>query len=152
MAIYIHQLKSWPNFNWNEQDFISLLSEVRNLQGKLLGKVELLGFELKDEANLETLIQDVVQSSEIEGEILNPEQVRSSIATRLGLERAGIEHKYRHIDGIVEMMLDATHNNNKTLTDERLFGWHAALFPTGRSGMYKIEVGKWRSGDVQVVS
>ncbi len=152
MAIYIHQLKSWPNFHWNEQDFISLLSEVRNLQGKLLGKVELLGFELKDEANLETLIQDVVQSSEIEGEILNPEQVRSSIATRLGLENSGLDHNDRHIDGIVEMMLDATHNNNKTLTDERLFGWHAALFPTGRSGMYKIEVGKWRLGDMQVVS
>src|SRR5690606_28330069 len=152
MAIYIHQLKSWPNFHWNEQDFISLLSEVRNLQGKLLGKVELLGFELKDEANLETLIQDVVQSSEIEGEILNPEQVRSSIATRLGLENSGLDHNDRHIDGIVEMMLDATHNNNKTLNDERLFGWHAALFTTGRSGMYKIEVGKWRLGDMQVVS
>src|SRR5690606_8203239 len=132
--------------------FISLLSEVRNLQGKLMGKVELLGFELKDEANLETLIQDVVQSSEIEGEILNPEQVRSSIATRLGLEDSGLQHSDRHIDGVVEMMLDATQNNDKTLSDERLFGWHAALFPTGRSGMYKIEVAKWRSGDMQVGS
>ncbi len=152
MAIYIHQLKNWANFQWNEQDFISLLSEVRNLQGKLMGKVELLGFELKDEANLETLIQDVVQSSEIEGEILNPEQVRSSIATRLGLEDSGLQHSDRHIDGVVEMMLDATQNNDKTLSDERLFGWHAAFFPTGRSGMYKIEVAKWRSGDMQVVS
>lgn len=152
MAIYIHQLKNWTNFQWNEQDFISLLSEVRNLQGKLMGKVELLGFELKDEANLETLIQDVVQSSEIEGEILNPEHVRSSIATRLGLEDSGLQHSDRHIDGVVEMMLDATQNNDKTLSNERLFGWHAALFPTGRSGMYKIEVAKWRSGDIQVVS
>ncbi|THD33578.1 MAG: Fic family protein [Flavobacterium johnsoniae] len=152
MPIYIHQLKNWADFQWNEQDFISLLSEVRNLQGKLMGKVELLGFELKDEANLETLIQDVVQSSEIEGEILNPEQVRSSIATRLGLEDSGLQHSDRHIDGVVEMMLDATQNNDKTLSDERLFGWHAALFPTGRSGMYKIEVAKWRSGDMQVVS
>ena len=152
MPIYIHQFKNWTEFQWKEQDFISLLSEVRNLQGKLMGKVELLGFELKDEANLETLIQDVVQSSEIEGEILNPEQVRWSIATRLGLEDSGLQHSDRHIDGVVEMMLDATQNNDKTLSDERLFGWHAALFPTGRSGMYKIEVAKWRSGDMQIVS
>jgi len=152
MAIYIHNLKNWANFQWNKQDFISLLSEVRNLQGKLMGKVELLGFKLKDEANLETLIQDVVQSSEIEGEILNPEQVRSSIATKLGLKDSGLQHSDRHIDGVVEMMLDATQNNDKTLSDERLFGWHSALFPTGRSGMYKIKVAKWRSGDMQVVS
>jgi Fic family protein len=152
MAIYIHQLKNWANFQWNEKDFISLLSEVRNLQGKLMGKVELLGFELKDEANLETLIQDVVQTSEIEGEILIPQQVRSSIATRLGLENSGLEHSDRHVEGIVEMMLDATQNSDKTLSDERLFGWHAALFPTGRSGMIKIQVAKWRTGDMQVVS
>jgi len=113
MAIYIHQLKNWADFHWKEQDFILLLGEVRNLQGKLMGKVELLGFELQDEANLETLIQDVVQSSEIEGEILNPEQVRSSIATRLGLEDSGLQHSDRHIDGVVEMMLDATQNNDK---------------------------------------
>lgn len=152
MPIYIHQLKNWANFQWNEQDIISLLGEVRNLQGKLIGKVELLGFALKDEANLETLIQDVVQSSEIEGEILNPEQVRSSIATRLGLENSGLEHSDRHIDGVVEMMLNATQNSNKVLDKERLVGWHSALFPTGRSGMYKIEVAKWRTGDMQVVS
>ncbi|HET8808930.1 MAG TPA: Fic family protein [Flavobacteriaceae bacterium] len=152
MAIYIHQLKNWANFQWRDQAFISLLSEVRNLQGKLMGKVELLGFELKDEANLETLVQDVVQSSEIEGEILNPEQVRSSIATKLGLENSGLENSDRHIDGVVEMMLDATQNSDKSLYRERLFGWHAALFPTGRSGMHKIEVAKWRTGDMQVVS
>ena len=152
MTIYIHQLKNWSQFQWDEEAFISLLSEVRHLQGKTMGKVELLGFKLKDEANLETLIQDVVQSSEIEGEILNPEQVRSSIATRLGLENSGIEHTDRHIDGVVEMMLDATQNNNKVLDEERLFGWHAALFPTGRSGMYKIEVAQWRTGAMQVVS
>ena len=152
MAIYIHQLKNWPQLEWDEQALISLLSEVRNLQGKLMGKVELLGFQLKDEANLETLIQDVIQTSEIEGEILNPELVRSSIATRLGLEYSGVEHPDRNVNGIVELMLDATQNNNKTLSDERLFGWHAALFPTGRSGMYKIEVGQWRSGAMQVVS
>lgn len=152
MAIYIHQLKNWPHLHWNEQEFISLLSEVRNLQGKLMGKVELLGFELKGEANLETLIQDVLQTSEIEGEILNPELVRSSIATRLGLEYSGLEHSDRNIEGIVELMLDATQNDNKVLTEERLFGWHSALFPTGRSGMHKIEVANWRSGAMQVVS
>ena len=152
MATYIHQLRNWANFQWEEEQFLTLLSEVRNLQGRLMGKVELLGFDLKDKANLETLIQDVLQSSEIEGEILNPEQVRSSIATRLGLENSGLKNIDRNIDGVVEMMLDATQNNDKILTDERLFGWHAALFPTGRSGMYKIEVAKWRTGDMQVVS
>ncbi len=152
MANYIHQLKNWPQLQWNEQEFISLLSEVRHLQGKLMGKVELLGFELKDEANLETLIQDVLQTSAIEGEILNPELVRSSIATRLGLEYSGLEQSDRHVDGIVELMLDATQNDNKIISEERLFAWHAALFPTGRSGMYKIEVANWRSGAMQVVS
>lgn len=152
MAIYIHQLKNWANFSWNNEKLISLLAEVRQLQGKLLGKVELLGFDLKDEANLETLIQDVVKTSEIEGEILNPELVRSSIAIRLGLENFGTEHSDRHIDGVVDMMLDATQTTEKSLSVDRLFGWHSALFPTGRSGMYKIDVAKWRSGDMQVVS
>lgn len=152
MAIYIHQLKQWANFKWREKEIITLLGEVRYLQGHLLGKIELLGFELKDQANLETLIQDVVQSSEIEGEILNPEQVRSSVAYRLGLENSGMPHFDRDIEGVVEMMLDATQNINKYLSDERLFNWHSALFPNGRSGMYKIEVAKWRTGDMQVVS
>ena len=139
----MHQHKKWPHLQWDEQEFISLLSEVRNLQGRLMGKIELLGFQLKDEANLETLIQDVIQTSEIEGETLNPESVRSSIATRLGLNYTGIENTDRHVEGIVELMLDATQNTNKILSDERLFGWHAALFPTGRSGRHKIEVGNW---------
>lgn len=151
MAIYIHQLKNQPNLHWNEQEFISLLSEVRNLQGKLIDKVELLGFELKGEVNLEAQIQDVIQTSKVEGDILNPELVRSSIATRLGLEYSGLEHSDRHVDGIVELMLDATQNDNKTLTDERLFGWHVALFPSGRSGMHKIEEANWRSGAMHVV-
>lgn len=152
MALYIHQLQQWPKFHWEQDELINLLAEVRQLQGKLLGKVELLGFELKDEANLETLIQDIVKTSEIEGEVLNPDLVRSSIAVRLGLDNLGIEHSNRNIDGIVEMMLDATQNSNKSLTDERLFGWHGALFPTGRSGLYKIEIAQWRTGDMQVVS
>ena len=152
MALYIHQLKEWAQFNWKQDELINLLAEVRRLQGKLLGKVELLGFDLKDEANLETLIQDVVKTSEIEGEVLNPELVRSSIAVRLGLDNLGIEHSNRNIDGVVDMMLDATQNADKSLNKERLFNWHGALFPTGRSGLYKIEVAKWRTGDMQVVS
>jgi len=152
MAVYIHERHNWTDFQWNDEEIINLLSEVRHLQGKLIGKVELLGFELKDEANLETLIQDVVQSSEIEGEILNPEQVRSSIATRLGLDNSGLAHSDRHIDCVVDMMLDATQNTDKTLSTERLFAWHGSLFPTGRSGLYKIDVAQWRTGDMQVVS
>ena len=152
MTLYIHQIQEWAKFHWKQDELINLLAEVRQLQGKLLGKVELLGFDLKDEANLETLIQDVIKTSEIEGEILNPDLVRSSIAIRLGLENLGLEHSNRNVDGIVEMMLDATQNSNKSLSNERLFGWHGALFPTGRSGLYKIEVAQWRTGDMQVVS
>lgn len=152
MALYIHQLQEWPQFHWEKDELINLLAEVRQLQGKLLGKVELLGFELKDEANLETLIQDVIKTSEIEGEVLNPNLVRSSIAIRLGLDHLGIEHSNRNVDGIVEMMLDATQNSDKSLSDERLFGWHGALFPTGRSGLYCMEVAQWRTGAMHVVS
>ena len=122
MALYIHQLEQWPNFFWKQGELINLLAEVRQLQGKLLGKVEMLGFDLRDEANLETLIQDVLKTSEIEGEILNPELVRSSIAVRLGLENFGIVNSNRNIDGVVEMMLDATQNYDKPLTKERLAG------------------------------
>ena len=129
-----------------------MLAEVRALQGKLLGKVELLGFQLKDEANLETLILDVLHTSAIEGEVLSPDLVRSSIAKRLGLEHTILENNNVKIDGIVDLMLDATQNNNKLIHEERLFGWHATLFPTGRSGMYPIEVGKWRIDSIQVVS
>jgi len=152
MAVYIHERHNWADFQWEDEKILNLLSEVRHLQGKLIGKVELLGFELRDEANLETLILDVVKSSEIEGEILNAEQVRSSIAIRLGIENSGLVNSDRHIDGVVEMMLDATQNADKAISKERFFGWHGALFPTGRSGLYKIDVARWRSGDMQVVS
>lgn len=152
MASCIHQLKNWTEFYWDEKLVLDILGEVKYLQGKLLGKVELLGFDLKDEANLETLIQDVIQTSEIEGELLNPDQVRSSIAIRLGLEHSGMVYSDRHVEGIVQVMLDATQNSMKLLDDERLFSWHAALFPTGRSGMHKLEIGKWRTGEIQVVS
>jgi Fic family protein len=155
MKRYIHQNDHWPNFTWDTNRFMLLLSEARNLQGRLIGKMETLGFDVRNEASLDTLTRDVLKSSEIEGEFLNPHQVRSSIARRLGLEIAGSIESDRHVDGVVEMMLDATQNYFAPLTVDRLFNWHAALFPTGRSGMYKITVAEWRkdtSGPMQVVS
>ncbi|WP_026948104.1 Fic family protein [Algoriphagus marincola] len=155
MGTYIYQKAAWPDFTWNSDNFLELLSEARNLQGRLLGKMETLGFDLKNEAFLDTLTQDVLKTSEIEGEFLNPEQVRSSIARRLGMEIAIAMESDRHVEGVVEMMLDATQNCFEPLNAERLFDWHAALFPTGRSGIYKITVADWRkdtSGPMQVVS
>lgn len=154
MRTFIYQQDNWPNFTWKNDEIINLLSEARNLQGRLIGKMESLGFDLRNEALLDTLTLDVLKSSEIEGEFLNPEQVRSSIARRLGMEIAGSVESDRNIDGVVEMMLDATQNCFKPLTADRLFDWHAALFPTGRSGMYKITVADWRkdtTGPMQVV-
>ena len=144
MNTYIHQLSNWPTFSWDQEALNPLLMRLRLKQGKLLGKMEALGFALKEEANLETLTQDVIKSSEIEGEVLDEQQVRSSIARRLGMEISGLIASDRHVDGVVEMMLDATQNYKAELTKTRLFGWHAALFPTGYSGMVKIEVGGWR--------
>ncbi|MBS3776067.1 MAG: Fic family protein [Bacteroidales bacterium] len=155
MKIYIYQQDDWPSFKWNSDEFIGLLSKARNLQGRLFGKMESLGFDLRNEAFLDTLTLDVLKSSEIEGEFLNPDQVRSSIARKLGMEIAGSVESDRNVDGVVEMMLDATQNCFKPLTKERLFDWHAALFPTGRSGMSKITLADWRkdtSGPMQVVS
>ncbi|TIS88245.1 Fic family protein [Mesorhizobium sp.] len=155
MATYIHELEGWPKFEWNSQDLADQLAAVRHRQGRLLGRMEALGFELRAEAVLQTLTEDVLKSSEIEGEILDKEQVRSSIARRLGIDIGALALVDRDVEGVVEMMLDATQNYRQPLTDERLFGWHAALFPTGRSGMTKIIVGAWRdeaSGPMQVVS
>jgi Fic family protein len=152
MAKYIYQYKNWTDFTWNYSKIAVILGEVRNLQGKLSGTMNALGFSLKSEAMLETLTLDIMKSSEIEGEKLNRKQVRSSIARRLGLETGGLEFIDRNIEGIVEMLLDATQNYTGNLSEDRLFGWHSALFPSGRSGMYKIEVGKYRTGEMQVVS
>lgn len=155
MKAFIHQKDNWPEFTWRSNDFLSLLSEARNLQGRLIGKMETLGFDLRNEALLDTLTLDVLKSSEIEGEFLNPDQVRSSIARRLGMEIAGAVESDRNVEGVVEMMLDATQKCFDPLTADRLFDWHAALFPTGRSGMYKITVADWRkdtTGPMQVVS
>lgn len=155
MIRYIHQLPDWPSFHWNQETLAAPLATVRHKQGRLLGRMESLGFPLQKDAELETLTLDVLKSSEIEGEKLNAEQVRSSIARRLGMDIAGVVPADRHVEGVVEMMLDATQNFDKPLSRERLFGWHAAMFPTGRSGMRKITVGAWRKdeeGPMQVVS
>jgi len=155
MRNYIHHLKSWPGFHWNHGQVAELLASVRMEQGRLLGRMEHLGFPLRQEAQLATLTEDVVKSSEIEGEKLNEEAVRSSVARRLGMDAGGLDKIDRNIDGVVEMMLDATRHFDKPLTAERLFGWHASLFPTGRSGIKRITVGGWRNdaiGPMQVVS
>jgi len=155
MSYYIHQQDNWPNFTWKSDGFVNLLSEARNLQGRLIGRMESLGFDLRNEALLDILTLDVLKSAEIEGEFLNPEQVRSSIAQRLGMEFAGTIVSERNVDGMVEMMIDATHNCFKPLTVDRLFDWHAALFPMGRSGIFKITVADLRkdmAGAMQVVS
>ncbi|MEA5402987.1 Fic family protein [Arcicella sp. DC2W] len=152
MGNYIHQQADWTNFTWDDALLSAPLGRVRNLQGRLMGKMEQLGFVLQQEAFLATLTLDVLKSTEIEGEFLNPEQVRSSLARRLGIDIVGLVPSDRNVDGIVEVVLDATQNNQTPLSDERLFNWHAALFPTGRSGMYPITVATWRTGVMQVVS
>ncbi|MGC4098037.1 MAG: Fic family protein [Nitrospira sp.] len=152
---YAHELPEWPDYHWDQVKLAPKLAEVRHRQGRLIGRMEAIGFGLRKEAVLQTLTLDVLKSSEIEGEVLNLEQVRSSIARRLGMDIAGAVPADRHVEGVVEMMLDATQNFAARLTAERLFGWHAALFPTGRSGMHKIVVGAWRNdskGPMQVVS
>jgi Fic family protein len=153
--MYIHERKDWPDFHWNMKKLAEPLASVRYRQGVLIGQMKGLGFRLQQEAVLETLTKDVLKTSEIEGEKLDAEQVRSSVARRLGLNIGGLKPADRNVEGVVEMMLDATGRYDRPLTDERLFGWHAALFPTGRSGMTKIKTGAWRdesAGPMQVVS
>lgn len=152
---YIHQLEQWPCFQWNAGVLAPLLAGMRHAQGRLLGRMEGLGFRLRDEADLVVMTSEVVKSSAIEGERLNDQEVRSSLARRLRLAAGALPPASRAVDGIVEMMVDATRKYTEPLTEERLFGWHAALFPTGRSGMRKIAVGCWRpatAGPMQVVS
>jgi Fic family protein len=152
---FIHEIAQWPSFNWDDAKLSPILADVRHRQGRLLGRMEGLGFQLRSEASLTTLTADVVKSSAIEGERLDAEAVRSSIARRLGLDVGGTSPASRDIEGIVEVMLDATQKYAQPLTAERLFSWHAALFPTARSGMRRITVGAWRpleAGPMQVVS
>ncbi len=152
MAKYIYEYKNWTNFSWQDKALNVAFGEVRLMQGKIIGQMNSLGFSAKEETTLNVLTLDVVKSSEIEGELLNYEQVRSSIARRLGINTAGLIPSSRHIEGVVEMMLDATQRYTLPLTEKRLFGWHAALFPTGYSGPYSIRVGQYRTGEMQVVS
>ena len=152
---YIYQLAEWPKLQWSREKIADQLAWVRHQQGRLIGHMEALGFDLRREAVLNTLTQDVLKSSEIEGEILNSDQVRSSLARRLGMDIGALEPADRNVEGVVEMMLDATQRYDQPLTEERLFGWHASLFPTGRSGMTRIKTGVWRddsNGPMQVVS
>lgn len=153
--MYIHEREDWPEFRWEQGRLSGLLAGVRHWQGRLLGRMEALGFQLREEATLETLTTDVVKTSEIEGEKLDAETVRSSIARRMGLDIGALRPIDRNVEGMVDILLDATRKHGEPLTQERLFGWHAALFPTGRSGMRRITVGAWRtkeSGPMQVVS
>lgn len=155
MNFYIYQHPNWPGFTWNESSLMKLLGEVRYVQGRTAGRMEALGFSVRAETMLQTLTQDVLKSTEIEGELLDPGQVRSSIARRLGMDIAGLIPSDRDVEGVVEMMLDATQNYQEPLTQERLFGWQASLFPMGRSGMYRIITGAWRDnekGPMQVIS
>ncbi|MDF0694391.1 Fic family protein [Aquirufa ecclesiirivi] len=152
MEKYIYENENWTDFSWQDKAINVVFGEVKLMQGKIIGQMNALGFSAKEEATLTALTLDVVKSSEIEGELLNYGQVRSSIARRLGINTAGLIPSSRHIEGIVEMMLDATQRYTLPLTEKRLFGWHAALFPTGYSGPYQIEVGKYRTGEMQVVS
>lgn len=153
--MYIHENPDWPRFRWNEEELARQLVDVRYRQGRLLGYMEALGFRQQSEAWLLSLTSEAIKTSEIEGEILNSEQVRSSIAKRLGLDRAALKPADRHVEGVVEMLLDATRAFAQPLTEERLLGWHAGLFPGGSSGPYRITVGAWRTdqtGPMQVVS
>jgi Fic family protein len=155
MVTYLHQLSDWPKFRWDTSKLAERLGTVRHQQGRLIGQMESLGFKLKEEAVLRTLTDDVLKTSEIEGERLDAEQVRSSIARRLGIDIGALKQADRNVEGIVEMMLDATRNYLQPLTAERLFAWHASLFPTGHSGIARIRTGAWRddaSGPMQVVS
>jgi Fic family protein len=155
IATYIHERPDWPQFQWDRAALAQKLAAVRNRQGRLTGRMEEFGFKLKAEANLEALAEEVIKSSEIEGEVLNRDQVRSSLARRLGVDIGALAPSERNVEGMVEMTLDATGHYGAPLTFERLFGWHAALFPTGRSGMTKIAVGAWRDdakGPMQVIS
>lgn len=153
-AVYIWQHTSWPKFTWDNSRLINLLSEVRNLEGRVYGLMCGLGLELQNRTSLDVMTQDVLRSCEIEGELLNPDRVRSSIARHLGVEVEGLPNPDHYTEGVVQVMLDAVRNRGEALTHERLFNWHAALFPTGRSGMYPITVASYRTGEdpMQVVS
>jgi Fic family protein len=153
--MYIHELREWPRFTWRDENLIPLLAEVRKLQQSLSKELSELGFDDQNEASLRILTEDVVKTSEIEGEYLNPSEVRSSIARRLGLEVGGLSRTQRNTEGIVGVVINATKEFDRPLNEQRLYGWHSLLFPTGWSGEFRILVGQWRDdakGPMQVVS
>ncbi len=150
--MYIYQHPEWPNFTWDEREISLLLAHVRHQKGHLLGRMSSLGLPTCEEATLQTLTQEVVKSSEIEGELLDQQQVRSSVAKRLGIDVAGVASIDRNIEGVVEMMLDATQHYKRSLTKERLYQWHSLLFPDSRRSFSNIRFGHWRTGSVQVIS
>lgn len=150
--MYIHEKENWFNFVWDNEKILPILAAVRHLQGRLLGRMERLGFDLIERAKLESLVLDVVDTSRIEGEFLNPELVRSSIARKLGIEGTEYVSIPRNIEGVVDVLLNATQNYDKTLSEERLFGWHNALFQSGYSGHLKIDAARYRSVGKKVVS
>jgi len=150
--MYIHEQENWTNFTWDNDRLAPILAGVRHLQGRLLGRMESLGFDFIEQASLESLILDVVDTSRIEGEFLNPELVRSSIARKMGIEQAEFVKIPRNIEGIVDVILDATQNFDQQLTTERLLGWHNSLFPSGYSDHLRIEVASYRKGGMKVVS
>jgi Fic family protein len=150
--MYVHRIQDWPKLCWDADKLEVLLASIRNQQGYLLGRMSSLGFSLQEEASLEILTTDVIKSSAIEGELLDHELVRSSVARRLGVDQGGLSSRDRYVEGVVEMMLDATQRYYEPLTKERLFAWHGAMFPTGRSGLREITVAAWRSGTMEVIS
>lgn len=153
-SAYIWQRQGWPEFHWDSEVILMPLSRLSQLHGQLTGRMSMLGLEQKNRSQLSSMTEELISSSEIEGVFLNPNSVRSSIARKLGIEEDGLLAEDHYVEGLVEVMLDAVQNCRKPLTDERLFGWHSALFPIGRSGMNKITVADWRQGEepIQVVS
>lgn len=153
-SVYIWQQKDWPRFRWNSDALLDPLSRLSQCHGLLNGRMSMLGFNEKSRSLLSAMTDELISSSEIEGILLNPHSVRSSIARKLGIEEDGSLVEDHYIEGLVDVMLEAVHHCRESLTDERLFGWHAALFPSGRSGMHKITVADWRKGmePMQVVS
>ena len=142
---YIWQEKDWPNLRWKDEELTSQLGKTRYLQGKLISRASDLGFDLGQEAAAEILVEEAVTTSAIEGESIDKKSVRSSVARQLGLPSAGLPTSDRRAEGLVQMLLDATVHHSKPLTAKRLKGWHAALFPTGYSGIHRIRAGKWLS-------
>lgn len=150
---YIWQCKSWPRLVWNSNFLLSSLGQARLAQGDFLSRIKHFGFKLSEEAQVDILAEEAIKTSAIEGERLNRQTVRSSIARHLGLPVAGLRRVNRSVDGLIEVLLNATQNYNEALTERRLKGWHAALFPTGYSGLHKIRAGKFRGNEpMRVVS